>query len=169
MKASAPPGFSVSLKAAGMQPEVLVIEDNDLITQIYKAIFHELGCCVMSARTIADAQTLLTQERPDLIIMDLRLPDGSGIDATRAIRGQPDLKNIPVIVITDGSPSSEEEARSAGCSACISKPINVGMFIELVRQYVDARSKTMPAVSIWPGAISTPVARAPSRAAYTDH
>ena len=125
-----------------MRPAVLAIEDNDLIMKIYKAIFNGLGCRVTPARTVAEGLTLLVRERPDLIVVDFRLPDGSGIDATRAIRASADCKDTPIIVVTDGTASSENEARAAGCSACISKPIRVSSFMQLARQHLDARVRT---------------------------
>jgi two-component system, cell cycle response regulator DivK len=149
MKRLGGPEFSKSLGATAARPKVLVIEDNDLIMKIYRAIFQQLACRVTPARTIAEALALLTHEQPDLIVVDLWLPDGSGIDATRAIRAQADLKDTPLIVVTTGAASSEDEARATGCSACISKPIRVSAFIQLVRQYLDKRPSGVPAGYMW--------------------
>ncbi|MBV8096068.1 MAG: response regulator [Acetobacteraceae bacterium] len=142
MKRSSSTPFAVSLGATPVRPKVLVVEDNDFIMKIYKAILQKAGCRLIEARTTTEAQIVLKHERPDLIIMDQKLPDGSGIDATRLIRDHADLKNTPVIVVTDGSAASDEQARAVGCSACISKPIRVSAFGQLVRHHLDARPKS---------------------------
>jgi len=82
---------------------------------------------------IAKART----ERPDLILMDIQLPQVSGLEVTRWIKDDPELRAIPVVAVTAFAMKGDEERiREGGCEAYLSKPISVGKFIETVRRFI---------------------------------
>ena len=83
------------------------------------------------------ALELARNEKPDLILMDIQLPEVSGLEVTKWIKEDDDLKSIPVIAVTDfAMKGDEEKIREGGCEAYIAKPISVSHFIETVRKFV---------------------------------
>ena len=83
------------------------------------------------------ALELARNEKPDLILMDIQLPEVSGLEVTKWIKEDDDLKSIPVIAVTAfAMKGDEEKIREGGCEAYIAKPISVSHFIETVRKFV---------------------------------
>ena len=79
----------------------------------------------------------MRQMRPDLILMDIQLPQVSGLEVTRWIKDDPELRSIPVVAVTAFAMKGDEERiREGGCEAYLSKPISVGKFIETVRRFI---------------------------------
>ncbi|MGY4351404.1 CheY-like chemotaxis protein [Bradyrhizobium sp. GM7.3] len=75
--------------------------------------------------------------RPDLVLMDIQLPQVSGLEVTRWIKDDPELRSIPVVAVTAFAMKGDEERiREGGCEAYLSKPISVGKFIETVRRFI---------------------------------
>ena len=121
-----------------MSNTVLAVEDNDMFARIYEALFASMGCRMLRAKTQAEALRLLETERPDVILMDLRLPDGSGVDAIRAIRGMPEFEATPIITVSTRAVGPEAEAaRAAGSTAMLAKPVAVGDLAVLARRYLS--------------------------------
>lgn len=124
-----------------MNRNVMIVEDNDLFVRIYESLFDRLDCRITRARTQTEALELLARTRPDLIVMDNRLPDGSGVEATRAIRARDQFRDTPIIAVTLRAGASDREAMTtAGCTAFMAKPIQVEEFTALARRYLAAAS-----------------------------
>ena len=84
-----------------------------------------------------DAMELARTHRPDLILMDIQLPEVSGLDVTRWLKEDDELRHIPVVAVTAFAMKGDEERiRSGGCEAYISKPISVSGFLDTVRTFV---------------------------------
>ncbi|HEY0236102.1 MAG TPA: response regulator, partial [Afipia sp.] len=84
-----------------------------------------------------EALQLARQHRPDLILMDIQLPEVSGLDVTKWIKADEDLHATPVVAVTAFAMKGDEERiREGGCEAYLSKPISVGKFIETVRRFI---------------------------------
>ena len=84
-----------------------------------------------------EALDLARKHRPDLILMDIQLPEVSGLEVTRWIKDDPELRSIPVVAVTAFAMKGDEERiREGGCEAYLSKPISVGKFIETVRRFI---------------------------------
>jgi two-component system cell cycle response regulator DivK len=80
---------------------------------------------------------MVRKTRPDLILMDIQLPQVSGLEVTRWIKDDPELRSIPVVAVTAFAMKGDEERiREGGCEAYLSKPISVGKFIETVRRFI---------------------------------
>jgi len=80
---------------------------------------------------------LARNEKPDLILMDIQLPEVSGLEVTKWIKEDDELKSIPVIAVTAfAMKGDEEKIREGGCEAYIAKPISVSHFIETIRKFV---------------------------------
>jgi two-component system cell cycle response regulator DivK len=84
-----------------------------------------------------EALDLVRKLRPDLVLMDIQLPQVSGLEVTRWIKDDPELRMIPVVAVTAFAMKGDEERiREGGCEAYLSKPISVGKFIETVRRFI---------------------------------
>ena len=95
------------------------------------------GYETLQTRTGMEALELARAHRPDLILMDIQLPEVSGLEVTKWIKEDDDLKTIPVIAVTAFAMKGDEERiRQGGCEAYISKPISVAKFLETVRSYL---------------------------------
>jgi two-component system cell cycle response regulator DivK len=82
---------------------------------------------------------LARAHRPDLILMDIQLPEVSGLEVTRWLKADEELKSIPVIAITAFAMKGDEERiREGGCEAYMSKPISVAKFIATIKTYLEA-------------------------------
>jgi two-component system OmpR family response regulator len=115
---------------------ILVIDDEADLVVTYRRLFARQGYHVESAGTRAGGLALINSASPDIIIADLELPDGDGLDLVRAARAA--LTPSRVIVVS-GRPSSgaREEAMAAGASAFIAKPFSAGALGDLVRSLLD--------------------------------
>jgi two-component system cell cycle response regulator DivK len=117
--------------------KILVVEDNDLNMKLFCDLLGAHGYDTLQASSGMGVVEQVRLHRPDLILMDMQLPDISGLDVTRDLKADPDLAAIPVIAITAlAMKGDEERIRAHGCEAYISKPISVQRFVEVVQQFV---------------------------------
>ncbi|WP_371345903.1 response regulator [Ancylobacter sp. IITR112] len=120
-----------------MPKTVLIVEDNELNMKLFNDLLEAHGYITVGTRNGVEALDLARRHRPDLILMDIQLPEVSGLDVTRALKADPELKAIPVIAVTAFAMKGDEERiREGGCEAYLSKPISVAKFLETVRQFV---------------------------------
>lgn len=120
-----------------MAKTVLIVEDNDLNMKLFHDLLEAHGYDTLQTRTGVEALALARQHRPDLILMDIQLPEVSGLEVTKWIKEDDDLRSIPVIAVTAFAMKGDEERiRQGGCEAYISKPISVATFLETVRSYL---------------------------------
>lgn len=117
---------------------VLIVEDNDLNMKLFKDLLEAHGYNTMHTRDGMEVLDLAHQHKPDLIIMDIQLPEVSGLEVTKWIKSDPELKHIPVIAVTAfAMKGDEEKIRAGGCEDYLSKPISVSLFISTVRKHID--------------------------------
>ncbi|WP_349357298.1 response regulator [Stappia sp.] len=120
-----------------MAKTVLIVEDNELNMKLFHDLLEAHGYQTLQTRTGMEALELARDHRPDLILMDIQLPEVSGLEVTKWIKEDDDLKTIPVIAVTAFAMKGDEERiRQGGCEAYISKPISVAKFLETVRSYL---------------------------------
>lgn len=116
---------------------VLIVEDNELNMKLFHDLLHAHGYETILTRHGLDAIALARAHRPNLILMDIQLPEISGLEVTRWLKEDDELKDIPVIAVTAYAMKGDEERiRSGGCEAYVSKPISVSMFLETVRRFI---------------------------------
>ncbi len=119
-----------------MQKTVLVVEDNELNMKLFCDLLEAHAYRTVQTRDGKAVISLAREHRPDLILMDIQLPEVSGLDVTRWIKQDPDLSQIPVVAVTAFAMKGDEERiKGGGCEAYIAKPISVLRFIETVRQF----------------------------------
>jgi two-component system cell cycle response regulator DivK len=116
---------------------VLVVEDSEAIRTAFTILLEESGYTVAAAPTGADAVRLAGERTPDLVLLDLGLPDISGIDVARSIKGNPATRNIPVVALTGRDDDGSREALlAAGCSAFLLKPVDTQALIRSLPGYI---------------------------------
>jgi two-component system cell cycle response regulator DivK len=117
---------------------VLIVEDNELNMKLFRDLLQAHGYDTLEARTGPEALEALKVARPDLILMDIQLPEVSGLEVTQKIKSDKELADIPVIAVTAFAMKGDEERiRQGGCEDYIAKPISVASFIEKVKRYLD--------------------------------
>jgi two-component system cell cycle response regulator DivK len=118
--------------------KILIVEDEGIVVADLQAMIKRLGYTVVgTAASGEDAVKQAERLRPDLILMDIQLPQVSGLEVTRWIKDDPELRAIPVVAVTAFAMKGDEERiREGGCEAYLSKPISVGKFIETVRRFI---------------------------------
>ncbi len=117
---------------------VLIVEDNELNMKLFRDLLQAHGFNTLEARTGPEALELADSDRPDLILMDIQLPEFSGLEVTKKIKNNAELADIPVIAVTAFAMKGDEERiRQGGCEDYIAKPISVASFIEKVKRYLD--------------------------------
>lgn len=117
---------------------VLIVEDNELNMKLFHDLLEAHGYAVLQARTGHEALAIAARERPDLVIMDIQLPEISGLQVTKELKADPDLARIPVIAVTAFAMKGDEERiRAGGCEDYIAKPISVAGFLEKVKRHLD--------------------------------
>jgi two-component system, cell cycle response regulator DivK len=127
---------------------VLIVEDNELNMKLFHDLLESHGYDTMGTCNGIEAFALARAHRPDLILMDIQLPDVSGLEVTKWIKGDPQLRRIPVVAVTAFAMNGDEERiRQGGCEAYLSKPISIAKFMETVRRFLsiaDAESVISP-------------------------
>ena len=118
-----------------MSKKVFIFDDNLEILDLCTEILKDLGCEVKTSPTTNNVLEQIQQFLPDLIFMDNWLPDISGIEATRLIKSDDDLKNIPVIYFSANT-NINELAKEAGADDFIAKPFDIDQFEEIVQKYI---------------------------------
>ena len=119
-----------------MPKTVLIVEDNELNMKLFNDLLEAHGYNTVQTRSGLEALDLAREHRPDLILMDIQLPEVSGLDVTRWLKEDDELKTIPVVAVTAFAMKGDEERiRQGGCEAYISKPISLTKFLETVRSY----------------------------------
>lgn len=122
---------------------VLVVEDNALNMKLFTDLLDASGIRAIKNRDGHGVIEMVRAERPDLILMDIQLPGVSGLDITRSLKDDADLKGIPVVAVTAfASKADEERIRAYGADAYISKPISVASFLETVLRFLEPRPTT---------------------------
>ncbi|MBJ3777650.1 response regulator [Acuticoccus mangrovi] len=122
-----------------MGHRVLIVEDNELNMKLFHDLLEASGMDILQTRNGIDALEVAKRERPDLIVMDIQLPEMSGLEVTERIKSDPDLAPIPVIAVTAFAMKGDEERiRAAGCEAYLSKPISIDRFISTVKAFLPS-------------------------------
>ncbi len=123
--------------ARAMVKRVLVVEDNELNMKLFNDLLEANGYKVIQTRDGLSALELARLHQPDLILMDIQLPEVSGIEVTKWLKEDDTLKHIPVIAVTAfAMKGDEQKIREGGCEAYISKPISVVSFLRTIDSYL---------------------------------
>lgn len=120
-----------------MAKQVMIVEDNELNMKLFRDIIEATGYETVRTRSGLEALDLAREHKPDLILMDIQLPEVSGLEVTKWLKQDDELLSIPVIAVTAFAMKGDEERiRQGGCEGYISKPISVPKFIETIKSYL---------------------------------
>jgi two-component system cell cycle response regulator DivK len=120
-----------------MAKTVLIVEDNELNMKLFTDLLDAHGYDTIQTRDGLEALVLAREHHPDLILMDIQLPEVSGLEITKWIKEDDDLKSIPVVAVTAfAMKGDEEKIREGGCEAYIAKPISLQQFLDTVKRFL---------------------------------
>ena len=126
-------------KGSAMSKTVMIVEDNELNMKLFNDLLEAHGYRTVATRNGIEALDLARKHLPDLILMDIQLPEVSGLEVTKWLKEDPELKAIPVVAVTAFAMKGDEERiREGGCEAYLSKPISVAKFIETIRRFLGS-------------------------------
>ena len=118
----------------------MVVEDNQLSSKLLKQLLTAHGYEVSESPEGLQALDIARDEQPDLILMDIRLPDISGLEVTRLLKQDDRTKTIPIVAVTAlASPDDEKKGLESGCDAYIPKPITLGNFLRTIESFLKIR------------------------------
>jgi CheY-like chemotaxis protein len=118
---------------------VLVVDDHELNLKLLERMLELEGREVRAADSLAAAERALDEEQPALIVLDVNLPDGSGLDLTRKLKSEPRTASIPIVACTAAvRPADEDEALEAGCDAFVVKPIDLQRFSAVIASILSS-------------------------------
>lgn len=118
-------------------PQILIVEDQEDNRRILRDLLVRAGYTVVEAVNGPEGFAMARDVRPDLILMDVQLPGMDGNEVTRLLKNDPDLRHIPVIVVTSYALSGDDlKAFAAGCDAYITKPFSPRVLLAKVREFV---------------------------------
>jgi two-component system cell cycle response regulator DivK len=120
-----------------MKKRILVVEDQEDNRRILRDLLTNAGFDMVEAENGEEAIASVQASRPDLILMDIQLPTLDGYEATRRLKADPNLKEIPIIVVTSYALSGDEDkARLAGCDDYVAKPFSPRQLLAKIKEYV---------------------------------
>ena len=120
-----------------MAKKVLIVEDNELNMKLFHDLLEAHGIDTVETNSGKEVVALAEEHAPDLILMDIQLPEISGLDVTKMLKQNEALREIPVIAVTAfAMKGDEEKIREGGCEDYISKPTSVVQFLEVIQKYL---------------------------------
>ena len=121
---------------------ILIVEDNELNMKLLHDVLEAHGYATIATAEGAAALALARRHLPDLILMDLQLPDISGLDAVRALKEDAATRHIPVVAVTAfAMVGDERKALGGGCDAYVAKPIQLLNFLDVVKSFIGAAKR----------------------------
>lgn len=121
-----------------MTKTVLIVEDNELNMKLFRDLLEAHGIATIETRNGMEVLDIARAQKPDLVLMDIQLPEVSGLDVTKWLKNDDALKSIPVIAVTAfAMKGDEEKIRQGGCEDYISKPISVTRFLDVIQTYLN--------------------------------
>jgi len=121
-----------------MAKTILIVEDNELNMKLFHDLLESQGYDILQTRDGIEALKIARDEKPDLILMDIQLPEVSGLEVTKWIKEDENIRQIPVIAVTAFAMKGDEEKfRAGGCEAYIAKPISVSTFLKTIEKVLD--------------------------------
>jgi two-component system, cell cycle response regulator DivK len=122
--------------------QILVVEDNERNMKLFRAVLHASGYRTLEAATGERAVELVFEHRPDLVLMDIQLPDIDGVEALGRLRADERFSSVPVLALTAQAMEGDRERfLAAGFDGYLSKPVNIAEFVATVKRYCEDGSR----------------------------
>jgi two-component system cell cycle response regulator DivK len=117
--------------------KVLIVEDNVMNMRLVNDLLEAHGYTTLQARDGLQVLEIARLHRPDLILMDIQLPEVSGLEITKRLKADEELRGIPVVAVTAfAMRGDEEKIRQAGCDGYMTKPISIAGFVKAIEHYL---------------------------------
>lgn len=123
------------------EKKVLIFDDNHDLLELCTIILEDIGCKVVTTSTSDNADLQVIEHSPDIILMDNWLPNLSGIEATKLIKADKNLKHIPVIYFSANN-NVKKLADEAGADDFLAKPFNISDLEKIVRKHIECRDNS---------------------------
>lgn len=118
--------------------KILLVDDVKFFLEVEKAFLKRPNCEILTAGNGIEALEIIKKERPNLVLMDLHMPEMDGYECCKAVKGDPSIKSIAVIMVTTaGSNEDKDRCLQAGCDDYITKPINRTVLLDKVKKYTE--------------------------------
>ena len=126
----------------GAGRKVLIVEDNELNMKLFNDILEAHGYRTLQSKDGLDTLQIARQHRPDLVVIDIQLPVISGLEVTKRLKADEELRGIPIVAVTAfAMKGDEEKIRQAGCEGYLTKPISITGFMQVVERYSGAHHR----------------------------
>ena len=120
-----------------MSKTILIVEDNELNMKLFNDLLQAHGYNTLQTKDGREVMEITRKNKPDLILMDIQLPEISGLEITKMLKADDDLRTIPVVAVTAfAMKGDEQKIRSGGCDGYIAKPISVASFLQTVSKFL---------------------------------
>ncbi len=127
--------------------KILLVDDVELFLELEKTFFRREDFHLLIARTGKEALAIAKAEKPDLVFMDLHMPELAGDECCRMMKADAELSDIPVVMVTTrGSEADIERCRRFGCEDVLPKPINRHHFVATARRLLGIADRSLPRV-----------------------
>jgi two-component system cell cycle response regulator DivK len=125
-------------KPSMSQPKtILIVEDKELNMKLFNDLLQAHGYNTLQTHDGRNVMDMTRRHRPDLILMDIQLPEISGLEIAKMLKADDDLKSIPVVAVTAFAMRGDEQRiRTGGCDGYIAKPISVANFLQTVSKFL---------------------------------
>ena len=117
------------------EPDVLLVDDSPLVTEALGVLLAETGHRVRTAGSVAEAVARARETLPDVLLLDLTLPDGDGLDVLRALAAEGRAVRAPVALTGHDDPETEARCRAAGCVAVLVKPVRAATLLKGIAEW----------------------------------
>ncbi len=122
--------------------QILVVEDNEKNMKLFRDVLMSTGYRTLEATTGGEAVALATEHSPDLVLMDIQLPDIDGIEALGRLRADDRTASLPVLALTAQAMEGDRERfLAAGFDGYLSKPVNIAEFVATVKRYCEGGNR----------------------------
>jgi len=120
---------------------ILIVEDNELNMKLFNDLLQAHGYNTLQTKDGREVMDITRKNKPDLILMDIQLPEISGLEITKMLKADDDLRSIPVVAVTAfAMKGDEQKIRNGGCDGYIAKPISVASFLQTVSKFLEPRA-----------------------------
>lgn len=121
-----------------MPKNVLIVEDNELNMKLFRDLLEAHGYATLEAGDGIEALKIARETVPDLILMDIQLPEVSGLEVAKWMKDDAQLRHVPIIAVTAfAMKGDEDKIRQGGCEAYLAKPISLTTFLETIERYLS--------------------------------
>jgi two-component system chemotaxis response regulator CheY len=118
------------------RPRILVVDDDGPILLLMRSVLREFGFDPIEANSGAMALEHARKQNPDLILLDRNMPGMSGDEVVRAIRAEPEIRSVPILILS-GEPIEPNELRALGADGAVLKPFDVMVLVETIKKHVS--------------------------------